>query len=246
MLCAPVKRWTGVAAILCVCAKLPLMQRSINPEDVRGRWQTVHDKQPYTSEIDGIQLVVGKGVFPPDDTIIPALIMQTLSEFEPQIALDMGCGSGLLAVHMHRLGADAVYAIDRHRAAIECTRDNAVRNGISDMRVIQSDLFENVPRNVRFDLIAFTPFCEPSDFALFGPAHDGGAQIIERFFERITDFIVPNGAVVMAHNSAAGARNDPAALARARGFEVEEATMIEDRRGAIKIAVIYPISAADG
>lgn len=229
------------ALILCLCAKLPTMRRTMRTEAVLARWQSLYDKQPYPVEIDGVQLVVGKGVYPPDDTIASALMMRTLSEFEPQIALDMGCGSGLLALHMHRLGADVVYAVDRHRAALECTRDNATRNGISDLRVVQSDLFDALPENVKFDLIAFTPFGAPSDVALFGPAGDGGARIIERFFDRVRDFVVPNAAVVMTHSDSDGPENDPAALARARGFDVEEATMIQDRRGGAKVVVVYPV-----
>jgi release factor glutamine methyltransferase len=217
------------------------MRRPIRSEEALARWQALHDKQPYPVEIDGLRLVVGKGVFPPDESIASALVMQTLSEFEPQTALDMCCGSGLLALQLHRLGADVVYAIDLHRSAIECTRDNATRNGISDLRVLQSDLFDALPDRIKFDLIAFTPFGAPREGALFGPAHDGGAQIIERFFDCVRDFIVPNAAVVMTHNAADGAENDPAALARARGFDVEEATLVQDRRGGIKSVVIYPL-----
>jgi methylase of polypeptide subunit release factors len=219
------------------------MRRTLNRAGAHERLRQRYDRQPYDVEIDGIQLIVGKGVYPPDASIDAAMIMQTLREFEPSVALDMGCGSGILALHMHRLGADVVYAVDRHRNAVECTRENAARNGINDMRVMQSDLFENIPPSVRFDLIAFNPFHDPSDFDLFGPAHDGGAEIIERFFDRVRDFLVPNGAVVMAFSGAAGDENDPSLLARARGFEVEEATLVQDRNGGVKIVVIYPVPA---
>jgi predicted RNA methylase len=234
-------RWSRAAPILGLCAKLSAMRRPIRSEEALARWQTLYEKQPYPVEMDSLRMVIGKGVFPPDESIASALVMQTLSEFEPQIALDMCCGSGLHALQMHRLGADVVYAVDRHRLAIECARDNAGRNGISDLRVVQSDLFDALPEQVKFDLIAFTPFGAPLDSDLFGPAHDGGARIIERFFDRVRDFIVPNAAIVMTHNAVDGVENDPAALARARGFDVEEATMVQDRRGGIKVVVIYPL-----
>ncbi len=44
--------------------------------------------------------------------------------------LDVGCGSGVLAVVAARLGSPYVEAIDISPAAIEATTDNAVRNGV--------------------------------------------------------------------------------------------------------------------
>lgn len=46
--------------------------------------------------------------------------------------VDVGCGSGVLAVVAARLGAARVVAIDIDPAAVEATRDNADRNGVAD------------------------------------------------------------------------------------------------------------------
>jgi ribosomal protein L11 methyltransferase len=46
--------------------------------------------------------------------------------------LDVGCGTGVLAVLAARLGAGSVVAIDVAEAAKEATRDNADRNGVGD------------------------------------------------------------------------------------------------------------------
>ena len=45
--------------------------------------------------------------------------------------LDVGCGSGVLAVAAARLGAGRVVAIDIDPAAHEATLDNAARNGVA-------------------------------------------------------------------------------------------------------------------
>jgi ribosomal protein L11 methyltransferase len=47
-------------------------------------------------------------------------------------ALDLGCGSGILAIAAVRLGADRVLALDTDPIAIEATVGNAARNGIGD------------------------------------------------------------------------------------------------------------------
>jgi ribosomal protein L11 methyltransferase len=44
--------------------------------------------------------------------------------------LDYGCGSGILAIGAALLGAPAVDAVDIDPAAVQATRDNALRNGI--------------------------------------------------------------------------------------------------------------------
>lgn len=49
----------------------------------------------------------------------------------PPSVLDVGCGSGVLAIAAARLGASPVRAIDIAPAAIEATIDNARRNGVA-------------------------------------------------------------------------------------------------------------------
>jgi ribosomal protein L11 methyltransferase len=57
-----------------------------------------------------------------------------LQEVEPMPArvLDVGCGSGILALAAVRLGADAALALDTDPLAIEATRANAALNGMAD------------------------------------------------------------------------------------------------------------------
>jgi ribosomal protein L11 methyltransferase len=48
-----------------------------------------------------------------------------------QTVLDYGCGSGILAIAAARLGASAVIGTDVDLQAIEASRDNAARNGVT-------------------------------------------------------------------------------------------------------------------
>ncbi|MCC6146955.1 MAG: 50S ribosomal protein L11 methyltransferase [Anaerolineaceae bacterium] len=46
--------------------------------------------------------------------------------------LDVGCGSGILAIAALKLGAHHALAVDTDRAAIRATRENAVANGVEE------------------------------------------------------------------------------------------------------------------
>lgn len=54
--------------------------------------------------------------------------------------LDLGCGSGVLAVAAARLGAGTVTAVDLDPEAVAATRANAARNGVADrVRAVEGD-----------------------------------------------------------------------------------------------------------
>jgi ribosomal protein L11 methyltransferase len=65
---------------------------------------------------------------------------------EQSTVLDVGCGSGVLAVAAARLGARSVLAIDIDPAAITATRDNAAVNAVSDRVVVDERPLDAVER----------------------------------------------------------------------------------------------------
>lgn len=221
------------------------MPRYRNQVEIHDKFREIVEKQPYPIEIDEVKLVIDKGVFPPDAATSTPMMMQAMREFEPQVALDMGCGCGILAIHMRRMGAEIVYAVDRNAAAVECTRANAARNGWNDIRVMQSDLFSAIPPGTRFDMIAFNQFYYPSDIDWFGDSTDGGENVITRFFDEMSPYLAPGAVIVMSFADFAGAANDPAVLARTRGYAVEEIVYVQDQYGKAKVVIVYPTAQLD-
>jgi ribosomal protein L11 methylase PrmA len=59
--------------------------------------------------------------------------------------LDVGCGSGILAVAAARLGASSVIAVDVDPEAVDVTRDNARRNGVGEVVDASTTLLADVP-----------------------------------------------------------------------------------------------------
>jgi ribosomal protein L11 methyltransferase len=58
------------------------------------------------------------------------LCLETLTELDPGSLLDVGCGSGVLAIAAALLGYGPVTGIDTDPAAIEATLANAAANGV--------------------------------------------------------------------------------------------------------------------
>ena len=58
------------------------------------------------------------------------LCLELLLELEPSGLVDLGCGSGVLAVAAAKLGFVPVVALDNDEAAVEAARRNAAENGV--------------------------------------------------------------------------------------------------------------------
>ena len=83
-------------------------------------------------------------------------------------AIDVGCGSGILALAAAKLGASDVLAIDLDELAVKVAAENTKKNGLSDVvRVKHGDLLENseeqadvIVANIIADVICF--LCGPA------------------------------------------------------------------------------------
>jgi ribosomal protein L11 methyltransferase len=68
--------------------------------------------------------------------------------------LDLGCGSGILAIAAAKMRASRVVAVDIDSIAAKITAENAAVNGVSDSIVAQQGTLETVRASARrFDLL---------------------------------------------------------------------------------------------
>jgi ribosomal protein L11 methyltransferase len=78
------------------------------------------------------------------------LVAQALADHAAELAeatiLDVGCGSGVLALVALALGATRAVAVDVDPEAIEVTRENAARNAMSDRVDASTTSLERCPR----------------------------------------------------------------------------------------------------
>ncbi len=104
----------------------------------------------------GITVVVRPGVFHPGLFPSTRMLIRYLAStrLEGKRLLELGCGSGLIALLAEKAGA-VVTACDISAAAIKNTQINAAQNH-SRISIIRSDLFDQLPSKV-FDLIVINP-----------------------------------------------------------------------------------------
>ena len=112
--------------------------------------------------------------------------------------LDMGTGTGILAIASIQSGADKVLASDINKGAVKKVK----RLGIN---AIQSNLFSNI--NEKFDLIIFNPPYLPKDkredkeSALSTTGGKRGDEIIIRFLKNAKSHLNPNGFILLIVSS---------------------------------------------
>jgi|Wag4MinimDraft_11_1082651.scaffolds.fasta_scaffold00329_10 release factor glutamine methyltransferase len=111
------------------------------------------------------QYFMGLEFFVDENVLIPRpeteiLVEETLKRLKRgDVVLDIGTGSGAIAVSIAKYFPDCtVYAVDISKKAIEIAKHNAKKQGVLDrIFFIESDLFCNLPPNLKFDFIVSNP-----------------------------------------------------------------------------------------
>jgi len=107
-----------------------------------------------------------------------------------QLAIDYGCGSGVLAVAAVKLGARAAHAFDIDPQALIATRDNAAANDVGDrVHVVDSDAALPAGADLLMANILCGPLCDlaPRFAALTRP---GGRIVLAGLLSTQTDEVV--------------------------------------------------------
>lgn len=164
----------------------------------------------------------------PETELLVELVLERMSPGAATRVLDLGTGSGCVAIAVarHRPRAQ-VLAVDSAADAVELARRNAERHGTPNVRVLRSDWFAALARE-RFDVIAANPpyvaagdphldagdlRFEPRNALVAGPA---GTECIAAITGAARAHLKPDGWLLFEHGPDRGSASRN--LLRAAGF----------------------------
>lgn len=82
------------------------------------------------------RMAFGTGHHP---TTAQVMEMMLTIDFKDKKVIDMGCGTGILAILAVKQGAESVIAIDNDPNAVENSKDNVIKNNCGNILVIEGD-----------------------------------------------------------------------------------------------------------
>ncbi|MCO4852254.1 class I SAM-dependent methyltransferase [Bacillus vallismortis] len=104
---------------------------------------------------------------------------------EPEVEggiLDVGCGYGPIGLSLANAFKDrAIHMIDVNERAVELSNENAEQNGITNVKIYQSDLFSNVDSAETFASI------------LTNPPIRAGKKVVHAIFEKSAEHLKTSG-----------------------------------------------------
>ena len=151
-------------------------------------------------------MAFGTGAHPTTQLCLEAIEGCYTEGFNPQTVIDLGCGSGILAVAALKLGAQHALGIDIDADAIRAAIKNAETNGVS------SNLEVGLGSLAEIKAGAFSLQSAPLVLANIL------APVLTRLFEQgLGDLVSPKGKLILSGILAEQA-NEVAAAARQQGF----------------------------
>ena len=142
-------------------------------------------------------------VYVPFDKSVPAMLMQFSDLIKGKTVLDMGTGTGIIAILAAQMGAKYVSACDINKNAVECAKNNIRISGMANVipEVIYSDLFENI-KNKKYDVIIFNaPWVQGTPQNLYELAiYDENYALVNRFMEEALAYLESDGVILLQYS----------------------------------------------
>ena len=170
---------------------------------------------PETFELDGLMLRASAGVYHPGigsstRFAIDALRRVLIKRPGPVRALDLGCGTGAIALWLKQQHPTwQVYGTDIDERAVQDARDNASINGISASFAV-ADLLEDLPHDT-WDLIVWNyPFWQVKldggpevDYEQIGIDENG--ELLSRFVAQLPEHLNRDGSAYLTYSTMSSA-----------------------------------------
>lgn len=185
----------------------------------------------YQVEVLGKPFVVYPNVFSPKYFFDTEFFAKEIPFREDEDFLEVGSGTGVIAVMAALKGAKRVVAVDINLDAVENTKENAKLHGVADkVEVLQGDVYEPLGDS-RFDTIFWnTPFgyIEQEDITVLEKAvFDPGYKSTKKFVEGASAHLKPDGRLLIGFSKTLGHYEELESLLRQEGFILKQLAEIK-------------------
>ena len=193
------------------------------PEDVSGQFyllparrheRILTDMQRASEGIFfdciGSAIHIAPFVYVPFDKSVPEMFLAFGDYIKGKKVIDVGTGTGILAILAVRLGAKSVTASDINPKAVSCARENFARSdlGCALSDVVCSDLFDAIQGE--FDTVIFNaPRIQGEPKNIYEAAiYDPGYKVISDFFGQAKAHLSENGTILLQYSDISQANGD--------------------------------------
>ncbi|OAB35158.1 class I SAM-dependent methyltransferase [Paenibacillus glacialis] len=173
-----------------------------------------HDRRTIEEQLKGstYRFISDAGVFSKKGVDFGSKVLIEAMEFSSgSEVLDVGCGYGPMGLAAARIAHDGhVTMVDVNSRAVELAKENALLNGITNVSIMESDLFTAV-KGKSFDVI------------LTNPPIRAGKDTVHAIFEQAFEHLREGGALWVVIQKKQGAPSAKEKLTKLFG-EVQEVT----------------------
>ena len=150
----------------------------------------------------GIEIDFFDGVYEPaeDSWIMCKFLPNKLGT-----VLEIGCGSGIISIHLAKKG-NIVTSVDINPKAVKATKANAKKND-AKLEVFESNMFENLEGRKFDSIVCNPPYLPPTDgyedyeLALAVEGGPTGSEFTIELLSKAKQFLNNNGAVYLITSS---------------------------------------------
>jgi methylase of polypeptide subunit release factors len=162
-------------------------------------------------EILGGTITILPHVYVPADLSVPAMFAEYKNLIKGKKVLDMGTGTGILAILAARIGADMVIATDNNLNAVNNANLNVERFGLNDKVEVRgpADLFDSVSGE-KFDVILFNaPWIQGEPQTLYDTAnYDPGYRVLDGFIKVASQHLTDYGSILLQYSDVSQQKGD--------------------------------------
>jgi len=172
-------------------------------------------------------------VYVPFDKSVPAMFMQFSDLIKDKTVLEIGTGTGVIAILAAQMGAKSVSACDINENAVDCAKNNIRISGFDHIvsEVVYSDLFDNIKST--YDVITFNaPWVQGKPQTLYDLAiYDENYMLVNRFMEQAPKYLNSEGIILLQYSDISQKNGDGSidnlnSILKQNGLYISDSTSI--------------------